>query len=546
MAPDAAAGAPTVWWLGLWRAGENLYWWTTATRGDGDNHAARRAVQARVSPETWASVRVPPQPASGPAGRARGEPDTAFVVAGAQPWTEVEPLLALLLDGLPGRDETAEQRRRDLERQRARMQQNPPPDQDEHEAYWSALFDIGQQLADLEVTAVAESLQRAWTGPLVDPAANRDLCAGLGRLLLPAVLREYLTAPSAATAASGEGAPELSDEAPPSPPQRSVPDVPTLVIAPGPDLGAVPWELLTVDDTDRRLVEVARVRGGVSPASLVDLPLPAAPHRPQGPVLRVVDPSRSRTRPTALPIYPEQLPDAWRDRHDPARGDVLAGGSDEDAAAGRLPRCSRQQFSALLTEGSWSRLLYLGHVSVSDELSPTAAALEFDPDLRSWADRQPMQTDDGRLLERPRHTHALSARVWLHAPQRWPLPRRVAFIACQADDSRYAEQVGLTLAAIHAGARVITATRWTLPTDQTAGAPGEPQVAAGHGPTTALALAVDEAHGAADPVAALRAWQLRQLRLWRQANTAASRRRHAPLIWAAPVTYVLPDEPSTP
>ncbi|MGY1608751.1 CHAT domain-containing protein [Geodermatophilus sp. SYSU D00700] len=548
---EVAGTSPTVWWLGLWRAGESLYWWTTATAVDGDDHAARQAVKARVSPQTWARVRVPPQPSSSEARPGSGERGTAFVDAGARPWAEVEPLLHRLHQGLPGRDQAAERRRRELERQRDLLQETPPLDDDGHEAYWSTLFDIGQQLADLEVSAVAESLQRAWVGPLVDPAANSELCAGLGQLLLPDVLREYLAAPTADGAAASTPSAGRSpavdaagDEAPASAPRADRLGVPTVVIAPGPDLGAVPWELLTVDGMDRRLVEVARVRGGISPASLVDLPLPAAPHRPQGPVLRVMDPSRSRSRPTVLPIYPELVPDAWRRRFDSAAGDVLAGGSVEDAAAGRLRGCSRQQFSALLTEGAWSRLLFLGHVSVSDELSPTAAALEFDPDLRSWADRRPMQTDDGRLLERPRHTHALSARVWLHAPQRWPLPRRVAFIACQADDSRYAEQVGLTLAAIHAGARVITATRWTLPTDQTAGVPGEARVAAGEGPTTALALAVDDAHGAPDPVDALRAWQLTQLRLWRRADTAALRRWHAPLIWAAPVTYVLPDAPA--
>ena len=53
----------------------------------------------------------------------------------------------------------------------------------------------------------------------------------------------------------------------------------------------------------------------------------------------------------------------------------------------------------------------------------------------------------------------LSARVWLHRPQQWPLPRRVGIIACQVDDAGYVEQTGLTLAALNAGARIVTTTR---------------------------------------------------------------------------------------
>ena len=64
----------------------------------------------------------------------------------------------------------------------------------------------------------------------------------------------------------------------------------------------------------------------------------------------------------------------------------------------------------------------------------------------------------------------------------------------------------------------------------------------GVGPTTAVALAVDNALRAGDPVAALRTWQLGQLQAWRTAPTPAARRGHAPLLWASLVTYVLPDE----
>jgi hypothetical protein len=66
-------------------------------------------------------------------------------------------------------------------------------------------------------------------------------------------------------------------------------------------------------------------------------------------------------------------------------------------------------------------------------------------------------------------------------------------------------------------------------------------VAPGEGAVTALALAVDEAHDELNPVEAMRTWQVGQLARWRAAKTLEEERRFAPLVWAALVTYVLPD-----
>jgi hypothetical protein len=178
--------------------------------------------------------------------------------------------------------------------------------------------------------------------------------------------------------------------------------------------------------------------------------------------------------------------------------------------------------------------VFHGHVTTADAQSPTAAALVLahDPDDPD----PPVTTPDGRALEESAATDRLSARIWLHLPQRWPMPRRVGIIACQADDAGYVEQTGLTLAALNAGARIVTTTRWALPGDATART--DPTKS---GPTTAVALAVDEALRAADPAAALREWQLGELDAWRSAATPVARRAHAPLLWAALVTYMLPD-----
>jgi hypothetical protein len=89
------------------------------------------------------------------------------------------------------------------------------------------------------------------------------------------------------------------------------------------------------------------------------------------------------------------------------------------------------------------------------------------------------------------------------------------------------EQAGLPVALANAGADLLTVTRWTLPTDIA------PPTRMG---TTALALAVDAAHGDPAPVDALRRWQLGRLDAWREHGQPED----SPLLWAALATYVLP------
>jgi hypothetical protein len=220
----------------------------------------------------------------------------------------------------------------------------------------------------------------------------------------------------------------------------------------------------------------------------------------------------------------------WVDEGSRARGDVVVGRT--WSTGGDRTGCSRADLSALLRSRTWGRLVFHGHVSAGDRRSPTSTALQLARD----GVEPPVATTDGRALEGPRDTAALSARVWLHEPGRWPLPRRVGFVACQADDAGYVEQTGLTLAALNAGARLVTTTRWTLPTDATAATDGAIR------PTTSVAVAVDRALRAPDPVLALRAWQLDRLDAWRTATDLREQRLHAPLLWAALVTYVVPDE----
>lgn len=513
---------PTAWWLGYWRAGDRLYWWTTVFSAAATRSQLKAYVRSRVSPTTWQQAgddHAATRPAALHAGTAGA--DGAFVAAGSLLWADVEPLLAELARAVPVlTDPRAQQdlaladrnarRTRERAALAARISGEPAND-----------TDVAQTLADLiaaelrrrnlNAAAVNDSLSRAWAGPLVDPSMNTRLFAALGELLLPDLLREYLTALA--------------------PHER---ESTTLVIAPGPELGLVPWELLVVNDDDR-LIEFASLRGGISPATVADLALPAAPDRPEAPGLAVLDAAGRRSPEGLRSIYPHGIPDGWQ-RGDDAN--VPATGTGPDAAAG----LTRTALSAALGSRDWGRLLIHGHVTPGDLLNPSASALVFAP---SPGD-ETVTTADGRALEDPRRTHLLTARAWLAAPRRWPMPRRVGIIACQADDAGYVEQTGLTLAALNAGARVVTSTRWPLPADAVprpeSPADGEaPDSAVPPGATTMLALAVDRALASPDPVRTLRAWQCEQLGAWRRATTPEQRRAHAPLLWASLVTYVMPD-----
>ncbi|WP_431973767.1 tetratricopeptide repeat protein [Micromonospora haikouensis] len=342
------------------------------------------------------------------------------------------------------------------------------------------------ELSREQVALRNAAARRAWTGAMVDPAGNLALCRELGGILLPQELRDRL--------------------------RTSHADDTTLVVAPGPGLSSVPWELLVIDDDhDVRLVERASVLGGVSPALLVNLARPAMPWAGGGRAVRVVDPTAAGSRAGGGRIYPDGVPEVWRSR---------SGDDDALLGAGATVGCSPAELAVTLQAEEWARLVFVGHASATDPAMPTSAGLELAVDV---------ETGDPRL----------TAGQWLREPTRWPAPRRVGFVACQSDDAGYAEQIGLTLAALNAGARTVIATRWSLPSD------GSERLVAGGAPigsaTTALALAVDAALGTADPVGAIGAWQRDRLDCWRSASSDAARRLHAPLVWSALVTYDIPD-----
>ncbi|MFZ1287114.1 MAG: CHAT domain-containing protein [Candidatus Phosphoribacter sp.] len=269
-------------------------------------------------------------------------------------------------------------------------------------------------------------------------------------------------------------------------------------------LAGIPWDLLALDGASNRLIDHAVVAGGLSPAISSSRRRSAPGQDLTGPGYAVVDPGsvRGRTGPLYPSGFPARLVRQLRDADDdyPASGE----GVTADLLAYALHRAP-------------SRLLYLGHIRAGHEGTPAAAALV----LR------------GRTVDDP---ELLTAREWLADPDRWPCPARVALVGCASDDSAAYEQSGLVVAAVNAGAQLVTSTRWPLPADHPAPRPCTPTQPLNHEGLTDLALAVHAAHRQADPLKALRIWQVAQLDRWRGSGEGTA----SPLLWASAVTYSVP------
>ncbi len=164
-----------------------------------------------------------------------------------------------------------------------------------------------------------------------------------------------------------------------------------------------------------------------------------------------------------------------------------------------------------------SRLVYVGHAS-SAEGRADRAALHLACTAAAPGDAEPI--GDHRPLTA---SDLMSSKV--------PMPPRVAMLACgSGGDYQFDEATGLVAAVILAGAQVVTATLWSLPTTaayrQFAGGSSDPM--------SDLVIAVDTAHQEADAGCAVNRWQRAQMRRWRDGDTAAS-----PLYWAALVTFTV-------
>lgn len=272
-----------------------------------------------------------------------------------------------------------------------------------------------------------------------------------------------------------------------------------------PALAAVPWEALRIDDGER-LVHRCDV-SVLLPASIRRSPARVpSPVRPGGPVVATVDPVVPGGVAGLEPVLrrAEPLVEAVLARH----GDRLRGAP---AEAPVRPRTSRTQLREHLADAA--RYLYVGHVTAGAYALGTGLHLTDGPEA---AGRAPLV--DG--VHRP----LLAADIALDG---WTAPARVALVGCSSGaDTAYADPTGLVAAFTARGAEHVTATRWTLPTDTGL------EVIAGVTGIDAFAravVAVDAAHEAADPVAALNAWQREQADAWERTGEAA----FSPIVWAA-------------
>ena len=156
-----------------------------------------------------------------------------------------------------------------------------------------------------------------------------------------------------------------------------------------------------------------------------------------------------------------------------------------------------------------SRLLFVGHATGADG-------------DHGHADRAALHLADARPLAA---ADLMSTGL--------PMPPRVALLACESGgDYRFDEATGLVAAMVLAGAQLVTATLWSLPT-----AAGVRLFASSVDdvvdPMADTIIAVDRAHEAEDDAGcAVNRWQREQMRRWRGGDVTAS-----PVYWGSLVTF---------
>lgn len=311
-------------------------------------------------------------------------------------------------------------------------------------------------------------------------------------------------------------------------------------ITPSKLLSRVPFELAVIDHA-RRLIEFADVT--YEPPAAVHVgrarvPQPWCDVDDDAPVAYIVDPVMPAGAGIAQVLDRSREPRSGRRQFERRIAERL---HTRNAGVGRI--VGRWELSDDLRSGP-GRLLYFGHVS-STAAEPGSASIHLSDDKHEWglaADHhgahRPLSALDLLLGTSAPHlgptdTEPPAAEGLGH--DIWPMPKRVAIIACEGGvDYRSAETFGLVMAMFNGGAEVVTTTRWILPTDlafeRFGGVPPTP------GPTTELALAVDDTHRTADPVAALCDWQRAMLTAWRDDPGPAN----SPLVWAAAACHVCP------
>lgn len=352
-------------------------------------------------------------------------------------------------------------------------------------------------------------LQRLITGPLADPRLETAFSAGLRDALLPPTLAAEVLG-----ASSGGHRVEFR-------------------VRPAPSAGAVPWELLPLAP-GIRLVDVADIVTVPAPLTR-ESRMPGDSDQPRTwderrhqPVLRVIDPDAGSRVFAPWQQWPRAdngvtvlQPEAWdrlelsRILHNaPSRllyvGHVDQPTPDAKSVSMRLG-CRRDVFGYREVDGAQRPFsaedLARGTIGYADAVGAASAAARD----ASWLVPDVARVG-GTVVERP-------------GAELWPMPPRVALIACASGgDLAESEPFGLVSAVLDAGAELVTATRWTLPSDtvwRLFGASGAPMREA--------VLEIDRIQASEDPVRELGQWQRARLDRWR----ASGRVEDAPLLWAS-------------
>lgn len=289
---------------------------------------------------------------------------------------------------------------------------------------------------------------------LTNPITEALFARELGERLLPEPLRNSLSS-------------------------AEVPEALTLIVRGWP--ARIPWDALAVDAAGTRVIERCHVLGGLAPgvvAGLADID-PSPAHRE---TLWLIDPGPPDG--PWLPLFADGYPPAVRAARAP--GDALLPDG--------LP-FGPAQLARELGHRTWGNLAYLGHV-VSNEQSPAGSAL---------------------VLSDSNGGAPFTAHRWFQKAEDYPAPATVTLIGCGSDDAASFEQSGLPTAALHAGASLVSSTRWTLPNDQAS-------------LSLLRAVVTSQAHSG---IYGLRHWKVQWLDLWRRTSAPVT----SPFYWGSIVTY---------